>query len=407
MSWRAIAFLIVLATVHHGVASAQDTGDIVQVYLHQGNSVVGEYIETDGETIRMLVLRSRQVTEFAASSVSSHRILRTDEEILSNAGFYPFLVLKAERALIGIEDGRVAQISASHVYVATDDSRGVRRGDRLAVSRLGKEIVDPKTQATIGRISSRVCLLEVIEVEPRLITTRVVPESGADPEIGDAVVDTLLDRPAAVLPLWGADALALSAAAEIQPELTELLIDSGFRVVERIALDQAVEELALQHSSAFDPKTAQRIGGLVGAYAVFVGEVTPRQQRTEIRLRLVHVATGEILLTCSGSVANSELATMRDSILVHRTSLRDRVVGSRWLWSGDPNGGIFTYHMDGTVTCTTWYGPGTWRVLNSNTILQQDHKESNRWRIVFSDDMQVATWHNLRHNQVVVCPAVN
>lgn len=396
-----IILLIILAPT---LARAQAVGEVVQVQVSTGTTVVGECLEVTDEGLRLFILRTRSEMHLSASSISTHKPLASDKEILGAVGLFPYLTWKAEKCLTGIVDGRVAEITASQIYVATNDARGTRRGDRLAVFRLGTEIVDPESRQVVGRQRMRVCELEVTTVADRLITARIVPESGGDPVVGDVVIDTMDERPLAILPLAGQTEAAVDAGKELQIKLTSLLGDAGFRIVERSSLDQALAELALQQSAAFDPATAQRIGDLVGAYAVLIGDVLPLDQRAEIHVRLVHVRTGEVLATAVGTVANRDLAAFTTVVSARKESLREKVVGSKWRWSGDPKGGVFTYHANGTVTCTNWYGPGTWRVVDSRTIFQIDHNESNRWRITFNDPMTVATWVHVRSGKIVTCP---
>ena len=80
--------------------------------------------------------------------------------------------------------------------------------------------------------------------------------------------------------------------------ITELQNVSQLQVVERSRLDSVMSELELTELSAIDPETAQRIGRLIGAQAVYYGSFTyiPAFGKT-IRLdgRLVRVETGEIM----------------------------------------------------------------------------------------------------------------
>ncbi len=399
---------LLVAFVFAGETLGQNVGEVVHVQMQTGTTVVGECLEIDAGGMRLFALKMRREMRIETNSISVQRVLRSDDDIVEAVGVFPFLIWKAERCLSGLEDGRVASITPSQVILATDDSRGVRVGDRLIVMRDGDEVVDPTTQQAVGRLRSRICELEATAVEAQLITARIIPESGVDPVIGDIVLDTFIDRPTAVLPLQCS--MSPELGSELQVKLTSLLGDAGFRLVERQALDQAITELALQQSAAFDQRTAQRVGDLVGAYAVLVGDVIPSDQKTELHLRLVHVRTGEVLMTCVGSVANRELASLTTLLEERKQELRDRIVGSKWRWTydPDPNAGIFTYHEDGSVTCTNWDGkPGYWRVLDTETIFQVDSNESNRWRITFSDDFRVATWTHVRTRETVVCPAVD
>ncbi len=112
---------------------------------------------------------------------------------------------------------------------------------------------------------------------------------------------------------WG-DRLGLAA----QDELTTQLVQSGaFTVVERAQLDRVLNEQQLGMSGAVDPRTAARIGEILGIDYVLTGSITQFSiERHEGRLgplsasyseaesildvRVVDVNTAEILLVADG-----------------------------------------------------------------------------------------------------------
>jgi len=58
--------------------------------------------------------------------------------------------------------------------------------------------------------------------------------------------------------------------------ITDLVAAGSLQVVERSRLDDALRELKLQGTKNFDPATAVRVGGLVGAQFQIVGSILPR-----------------------------------------------------------------------------------------------------------------------------------
>ena len=95
-----------------------------------------------------------------------------------------------------------------------------------------------------------------------------------------------------------------STMAELEPyraSLTDMFITElekmpELQVVERSRLDQIMSELELTELGAIDPETAQRIGRLMGAQALYYGSFFTMFGK-EMRLdgRLVRVETGAIL----------------------------------------------------------------------------------------------------------------
>src|SRR6185436_20368074 len=70
----------------------------------------------------------------------------------------------------------------------------------------------------------------------------------------------------------------------------------GVTVVERARLDEVIGELKLQQGKLFDPKTAQKLGKLLGATHAVAGSLYKADPELRIDLRLVEVATGKVLL---------------------------------------------------------------------------------------------------------------
>lgn len=68
------------------------------------------------------------------------------------------------------------------------------------------------------------------------------------------------------------------------------------RVVERSKLDNIMSEMELSDLGAIDPDTAQRIGRLMGAQALYYGSFTsPLGEQLCLDGRLVRVETGEVI----------------------------------------------------------------------------------------------------------------
>ncbi len=74
---------------------------------------------------------------------------------------------------------------------------------------------------------------------------------------------------------------------------------TNLQVVEREQLNWLLGEIDLNQSGRMDPQTAVRIGKLMGAHSVLLGDYMYFNKRLNIGVRLVKVETSEILLTAT------------------------------------------------------------------------------------------------------------
>lgn len=84
---------------------------------------------------------------------------------------------------------------------------------------------------------------------------------------------------------------------------TELSRCKDLKTIERSKIEQVLGELKLQRSGAVDPGSVSDIGMLLGANVVIVGTLTDMPgKRLEVNLRVVDVATGQIMAGAAGMV---------------------------------------------------------------------------------------------------------
>ena len=108
--------------------------------------------------------------------------------------------------------------------------------------------------------------------------------------------------------------------------VTTLMLDLDVRMVERAQLDDLLQEQVIQLTHA-DDANALRVGKLVGAEAVIVGEVQQwqryEQERTNsvsLALRMIDVETGLLLFSGQGHLTDSTHENPESSarLIVHR-----------------------------------------------------------------------------------------
>ncbi|MBX7101666.1 MAG: hypothetical protein K1X89_28385 [Myxococcaceae bacterium] len=78
--------------------------------------------------------------------------------------------------------------------------------------------------------------------------------------------------------------------------VTDLSAVESLQVVEREKLQSIIDELKLQRSKYFDPKTAQQLGKVAGAELAVTGAFAELEPSMRIDIRLIEVATGKVLL---------------------------------------------------------------------------------------------------------------
>jgi len=114
--------------------------------------------------------------------------------------------------------------------------------------------------------------------------------------------------------VWDTRLLGRAAADQL---VTQLVQSGKFSVVERDKLDLVLKEQALSASGAIDPKTAIRLGKLLGVQLILTGSITKfsikrhgagigpiraqlGQAQSALDVRLIDTSTGEIVLVASG-----------------------------------------------------------------------------------------------------------
>lgn len=88
--------------------------------------------------------------------------------------------LKARTIVV---EGMVAAIEGGTVILNVGAKTGIKVGDQLSIERVTREIKDPATGAVIRRITNRVAVLEVTEVDDVSSVCRIV--SGGDVKVKD------------------------------------------------------------------------------------------------------------------------------------------------------------------------------------------------------------------------------
>lgn len=209
---------------------------------------------------------------------------------------------------------QVAQLtSARYIFLTYGESGESSGGATGSVSHhTGENFATDKLEAIIIRfVKDEVAFLSDT---PPVIDQSYFTAEKIDSETRDATLDKLFAEaignladystfrvdPAtagAVIPVVaGSDGLA--STAEYFTERLNLAAAAEprrFKLVERVSLQSILEELELQLSGLVDEAQAAKVGKLMGAQVLITGTLYKREERYELFLKLVRVATAEVL----------------------------------------------------------------------------------------------------------------
>jgi LysM repeat protein len=100
------------------------------------------------------------------------------EQKVDSVGIGTLVKSAEERLMLSMED---------RVVVGLDDNHAVKKGDQFLVARTGRRLINPRTGQSAGRVLYAVGLLEVTEVQARVVQARVSYSCGPI-GLGDRVI---------------------------------------------------------------------------------------------------------------------------------------------------------------------------------------------------------------------------
>jgi serine/threonine protein kinase/TolB-like protein len=262
-------------------------------------TVVGELGRENDRHIEVIDLKSDQAQIFAKSELRTINKDVAEQTVIDTVGLPNYVAWRVKQLLPVAASGKIAQVDGAIIFVTLGRAVGLAPGNELAVFRGGAEIKDPDTGKSLGTQRRKIARLEALEVQENLTKAKLLGDLETQLAVGDLVEPAVVNNLVAVLPLVDDLNQETTAGSRLAEELTTGLVRRGIPVVERRLLDKVLGELNRQQSNLFDPAHVQQAGKQLGAFAVVVGTVAPKDKSTEIQLRAVKVATGEILLATS------------------------------------------------------------------------------------------------------------
>ncbi len=80
----------------------------------------------------------------------------------------------------------------------------------------------------------------------------------------------------------------------------------GFKVVDRTHLNSIIKENKLSATGLIDPKTARKLGKIIGVQALITGTLTPFGENVRIAGKILDTATAEMIDAIRGNIAKTQ-----------------------------------------------------------------------------------------------------
>jgi TolB-like protein len=97
--------------------------------------------------------------------------------------------------------------------------------------------------------------------------------------------------------------------------MTDLVGAPAVTVVERERISAVLDELKLQHTRAFDPATAQKLGRLLGATHEVYGEIIAVAPEVRLDVKVIRLGTGEAVAKASVRGAPADLFSLEETLV--------------------------------------------------------------------------------------------
>ncbi len=301
---------IVLASILLAVVSAQaqsGSGILATVVTKDAESILGELGRENDTHIELFDVKTNQARIFSKAELQSIKKNVSDSVAIDRLGLPTFMAWRIKKVLPAASaSGKIARVEGAVVYVTIGGNVGLEVGKELAVYRGDSEIKDPDTGKVIGKTRQKIAKLEATEVLDNLTKAKLTGDLEISLQVGDVVEPAVVSNSVAILPLVNDDGSETAGTRRLAEQLTTGLVNCGVSVVERRLLDQVMGELGLQQVGGFDATKAQRVGRQLGAYAIVMGTVAPKNKFAEAQLRLVRVETGDILVAATQLIRDTQ-----------------------------------------------------------------------------------------------------
>lgn len=312
------AVLFLLAFGFAGVVCADDTKTVLAKAMDKtGKVVFGELVSDLGGVLTIVDLETKAKYKLIEADMLSVSKNVSDPAAIREAGLQTILAYRLGK--LGEHQAqpivsKIAKITPTSIYLTAGSTGGLRVGQKLTVYRMGETIVDPDTNKVIASERSRIATIEVIDAREKFSKAKLTGNFEVKLDVGDLAELPATQMRVAVFPLVNTDGEATDEGNALTEQLITELVGRKITVVERSLLPSVLTELAIQQSSLFESKTAQKVGKQLGATVVLTGRIVNAATRSEAHVRLINVESGEIVLAGSTKLATRTVAKTNPSI---------------------------------------------------------------------------------------------
>ncbi|MDM8542261.1 FlgO family outer membrane protein [Desulfococcaceae bacterium HSG9] len=196
------------------------------------------------------------------------------------------------KKLIHIKEGEVLKNTDTGVYISLGSKHGVASGNRFKIIRQGAPI--KAGDEIVGHEQIKIAEIEVNIEQEKISGCKILNKSEL-PKAGDKVyqlgehIKTLIvgqivcnQKPRFNL-----------FTRSVQEQLITAIAAGGNQVVKRIQLDKVLEQLKLGDSGLLKVESAKKIGKLLKADGIVLGNVNDMGDTISINARIVDIETGK------------------------------------------------------------------------------------------------------------------
>ncbi len=208
-------------------------------------------------------------------------------------------------------EGKVLQVKNDTLYLSLGRRDGIPDGSQFEVVRLGDVL--KVGDEILGYDETIIGKAEAYRVREKITIARLL-EKKEPPKAGDKVYQLKKRIKRVVLAQFQDGPGFNELTKSLQQRLSTDLITKGMQVVERDQLERVLREQKLGYSGLVNLASAKKIGQLLGAEGIVLGNISDMGDSIIISARLVDLEAGNSLAAAEASLANTPLiARLREA----------------------------------------------------------------------------------------------
>lgn len=220
--------------------------------------------------------------------------------------------------LTSTKKGAVLKGSDSEVYISLGQKHGVAPGNRFQIIRRGTPL--KIGEKIVGYEESKIALAEIDRVREEMSIAQIVSLIDA-PKAGDMAYEQRKSINRMVIAQFSDNQGFNMLTKSLQDKLITSAINRGVSVVERNQLEKVLAEQQLGYSGLVNIDSAKRIGQLLGADAMLLGNINDLGNTISISARIVDTESGNSLVAAETELPNTPQIEQLRGIVVEIGSI--------------------------------------------------------------------------------------